>query len=506
MLATQTSLPYSNGGFRNSSVLISILGKIIAQVLLAGVLFVASASGDQQKLPKLGASSNSLFSPEHEYQLGRAWLRMFRSRAPTLDDDPLLQDYLEDLIYRLVPHSELEDRRIEVVIVDNPILNAFAVPGGVIGIHTGVLLYAQTEDELATVLAHEIAHLSQRHFSRGVEEQQKNKPLVLAGMLAGAILMATIGSDAGLAAISTTRAAALDAQLSFSRSHEQEADRIVDQTMVNAGMDPHAAPAMFERMLQASRYSGGKHIPEYLRTHPLSENRIADARNRARRHPVVANEPSLPFQLMRARMQVHHARTPQVAAARFRNSLAGEPRSHEADRYGLVLALSNSGQSGAAIAELDGLQREHPEQLEYIVARAEVDMSIGEAQSAIRSLQRELQLYPGNHALTMTYARAMIRNDEAHIAEQVLLAQSREKPNDPGLWHWLAEVQGLAGDIIGLHQSRAEYFILRGVFDEAERQLRYAMDMSIGDYHTTAKINQRLKDLAELRRYMKFLK
>jgi predicted Zn-dependent protease len=467
------------------------------------VFFVASASGDELKLPKLGESSNSLFSPEQEYQLGRAWLRMFRSRAPTLDD-PLLQDYLEDLIYRLVTHSQLEDRRIEVVIVDNPIINAFAVPGGVIGIHTGLLLYAQSEDELATVLAHEIAHLSQRHFSRGVEEQQKNMPLMLAGMLAGAILMATTGSDAGLAAISTTQAAALDARLSFSRSNEQEADRIGMQTMVNADMDPHAAPAMFERMLHGGRYSGGKHMPEFMRTHPLSENRIADTRNRARRYPVTENEPSLPFHLMRARMQVHHAQTPQVAAARFRDSLEGEPRSREADRYGLVLALTDAGQPSKATAELDGLQRERPEQLEYIVAQAEVDMSIGEGQSAIRSLNRELQLYPGNHALTMTYARAMVLNDEAHIAEQVLMEQSRVKPNDPGLWYLLAEVQGLSGNIIGLHQSRAEYFILNGVFDEAERQLKYAMDLSKGDYHTTAKINQRLKDLSEMREGMKF--
>lgn len=467
------------------------------------MFFVASASGDELKLPKLGESSNSLFSPEQEYQLGRAWLRMFRSRAPTLDD-PLLQDYLEDLIYRLVTHSQLEDRRIEVVIVDNPIINAFAVPGGVIGIHTGLLLYAQSEDELATVLAHEIAHLSQRHFSRGVEEQQKNMPLMLAGMLAGAILMATTGSDAGLAAISTTQAAALDARLSFSRSNEQEADRIGMQTMVNADMDPHAAPAMFERMLHGGRYSGGKHMPEFMRTHPLSENRIADTRNRARRYPVTENEPSLPFHLMRARMQVHHAQTPQVAAARFRDSLEGEPRSREADRYGLVLALTDAGQPSKATAELDGLQRERPEQLEYIVAQAEVDMSIGEGQSAIRSLNRELQLYPGNHALTMTYARAMVLNDEAHIAEQVLMEQSRVKPNDPGLWYLLAEVQGLSGNIIGLHQSRAEYFILNGVFDEAERQLKYAMDLSKGDYHTTAKINQRLKDLSEMREGMKF--
>ena len=178
---------------------------------------------------------------------------MFRSRAPTLDD-PLLQDYLEDLVYRLVTHSELQDRRVEVVIVDNPVINAFAVPGGVIGIHTGLLLYAQSEDELATVIAHEIAHLSQRHFSRGVEHQKKQQPLTLAGLLASAVLIATTGGAAGMAAMTATQAAAMDSRLRFSRGNEQEADRIGMQTMADAGMDPHAAPVMFERMLHNSRY------------------------------------------------------------------------------------------------------------------------------------------------------------------------------------------------------------------------------------------------------------
>ena len=203
---------------------------------MAVLLPASAATTDELKLPNLGESSSSLFSPEQEYQLGRAWLRMFRSQAPTLDD-PLLQDYLEDLIYRLVTHSELQDRRIDVVIVDNPVINAFAVPGGVIGVHTGLLLYAQNEDELATVLAHEIAHLSQRHFSRRVEQQQKQQPLTMAGLLASAVLIATTGG-AGLAAMTATQAAALDAQLRYSRSAEQEADRIGMQTMVKAGMDP----------------------------------------------------------------------------------------------------------------------------------------------------------------------------------------------------------------------------------------------------------------------------
>jgi len=476
----------------------------LVQFVLAIALFNASAfATDDLKLPNLGESSTSLFSPEQEYQLGRAWLRVFRSQAPTLDD-PMLQDYLEDLIYRLVTHSQLQDRRIEVVIVDNPVINAFAVPGGVIGVHTGLLLYAQSEDELATVLAHEIAHLSQRHFSRRIEQQQATQPLTLAGLLAGAVLIATTGGAAGMAALSATQAAALDAQLRHSRAAEQEADRIGMQTMVEAGMDPHAAPAMFERMLQSTRYSSANRIPEFMRTHPLSESRISDTRNRARQYPKVQSAPSLNYQLMRARMRVHHADTPQRAAETFRDSLDGTPISAEATRYGLVLSLIESGQPAAAQAELDELLAQDPTRIEYIVAQAELDMSINEAQSAVRMLQRELRLFPNNHALTMAYARALLMNDQAYIAEEVLIEQSHIRPDDPGLWYLLAEVQGLSGNIVGLHQARAEYFILNGVLDQAERQLNYAMPMAKNDYHTSAQISQRLRDISELRERMQF--
>ena len=164
------------------------------------------------KIPNLGESSTSLFSPDYEYRLGRMWLRSFRGQAPLMND-PLLHSYLESLVFELVQHSELQDRRIELVIVDNPTINAFAVPGGVIGVHSGLFQYAETEDEFATVMAHEIAHLSQRHFSRRMELAQEQGPMQLAGLLAGVLLAATVGTDAGMAAMSAAQGLAQDAQL-----------------------------------------------------------------------------------------------------------------------------------------------------------------------------------------------------------------------------------------------------------------------------------------------------
>ena len=472
-------------------------------VLLLSVALLNGSPGRAQelKLPNLGESSTSMFSAEFEHQLGRTWLRIFRSQVPTVDD-PLLHDYLEHLIYLLVSHSKLEDRRVEVVIVDSPEINAFAVPGGVIGINNGLLLYAQTEDELVTVLSHEIAHLSQRHFSRGVEFQQKNQPLTLAAMLASFVLLATVGGDAGMAAMSATQAAAQSSALRYSRTNEQEADRVGMQTLVDAGFDPHAAPSMFERMMQASRYSNTERIPEFLRTHPLSENRIADTRNRARQYPKQEPSVSLDYQLMRARVANQLATSPQEAIQKFRGELSGTPRSPEAATYGLVLALTSAGKTDQAGLELDGIWSKSPDRVEYIIADAEIDMARDQPGKAADKLAARLKVTPGNHALTMAYATALMRDQKPHIAEEVLEAQSKLNPGDPGLWYLLAEIQGLSGNIVGLHQSRAEYFILNGNLDQADKQLSYALKLTRGDYLTSAKINQRIADIAVMRTQM----
>lgn len=465
---------------------------------MALLFTTASSATDNLKLPNLGESSTSLFSSEFEYQLGRAWLSVFRRQAPTVND-PLLFDYLENLIFKLITHSRLDDRRVDVVIVDNANINAFAVPGGVIGVHNGLFLWAQSEDELATVLAHEVAHLSQRHFSRGVEFQKRQQPLTLAAMLASFALLAAGGGDAGIAALSATQAAAQNSALRYSRGNEQEADRIGMQTIVEAGFSPHAAPAMFERMLHASRYSSGRKVPEFLRSHPLSENRVADTRNRARQYSRKAIEPSTAFELMRARVAVSLANTPEEAVLQFKGELEGAPRSKTAATYGLVLALTNAGRTAEARKTLQPLLAENQDALEYILADTDIDMANNRPDLAAKKLSAQLKISPKNHPLTMAYANALMQGQQPHIAEEVLIAQSQVRGNDPGLWYLLAEAQGLSANIPGLHQSRAEYFILTGALDAAEKQLRYAQKLTRGNYQTTARISQRITDVAELR-------
>jgi predicted Zn-dependent protease len=256
---------------------------------------------------------------------------------------------------------------------------------------------------------------------------------------------------------------------------------------------------MFERMLQAARYAGGSRIPEFVRTHPLSENRIADTANRARQYPKQMRTENLGYQLMRARVANQLADTPEEAIQQFRGELDGTPVSKEAAIYGLTLALTDAGRPNEASLELDAIWSKDADRMEYVIADAEIDMAKNNPARAVKKLDAKLQLSPGNHALTMTYAKALMENQQPHVAEEVLITQSKINPGDPALWYLLAEVQGLSGNIVGLHQSRAEYFILIGVFDQAEKQLTYALKLVLNNYVNAAKINQRIVDIGELR-------
>ncbi len=477
--------------FRSSFLILTI-------ILFAVNSTVNHALIEDLKLPNLGETSTSLFSPEHEYQIGRMWLRFFRSNVKTLDD-PIVQDYIENLIFQLVTHSQLEDRRLEIVLIDSYQINAFAVPGGIIGVNNGLLLHARTESELASVLSHEIAHLSQRHFSRRIEYAKRQQPLTLATMLAGLVLLTAGAGDAGLATLTAGQAASRDASLAYSRSNEAEADRIGMMTLVASGLDPNGTASMFENMLRASKFSGVNQIPEFLRTHPLSENRIADARNRARDYPRVDRQPSLSYQLVRARTINQLKTSAEDSISYFRGALNTDKLLQEAMSYGLVLALTRGGHAQEARSALAPLIKKTPDRIEYIIADAQINLLENEPKQAAEKLRRRLSISPRNHPLTMAYADILVQNDQAYIAEEILVKQSEIKPNDPGLWYLLAETQGLAGNIIGLHESRAEFFILNGNLDQAEEQINYALELSKTNYQKSEILYQRLKDIKDIR-------
>ena len=225
------------------------------------------------ELPDLGGSAAALVSPAQEREVGAKLIRQLRKEAPT-SADPALKYYCDLLVSELAAASELTDRNLHPVLIDSPVLNAFAAPGGVVGINLGVFLHADNVHQLAAVLAHELAHLSQRHYARSVEYQRQNALPYVAALLASVALMAASGGTAGIAALSATQAAAQDSALRNSRAREQEADRVGIETLARAGLDPYAMASMFGQMSFAARFD--RKLPEFLLTHPVTESRISE--------------------------------------------------------------------------------------------------------------------------------------------------------------------------------------------------------------------------------------
>ena len=449
-------------------------------------------------LPSLGDASSAIVSPEQEHQLGRAWLSLLRGQVSQLSD-PQLKDYVETSVYRLAETSQLQDRRLEFVLLDSPQLNAFAAPGGIIGVNGGLFLYAQTESEYASVLAHELAHLSQRHFARGLEAQQRMQIPLMAAMLAGIVAAAAGAGDAGIAAIASAQAAAIQEQRRFSRQNEQEADRIGLVNLEKAGYDPRAMPSMFERLMRQYRYD--RKPPEFLMTHPVSESRIADTRNRAEQAKVGGIEDSLRYQLMRARVQLSYEDTPGLAAKRFRAQLEENPQ-QDAARYGLALAQIKGGQLNEARASLQPLLDKAPNEIIYNLAQVDLDITANRLDVAQQRVTRLLALYPDNYPLSQARVDLLLKQSKAQEAEKALDALLKRRPKDPDIWYLVAEVRGLSGNTVGLHQARAEYFALVGDYDQAIEQLDFAKRRATGNFQLASRIDARQRVLMEEQRML----
>lgn len=460
-----------------------------------------SINAAELNLPDFGDAISGTVSFKEEKRLGQLWMRRYRNQAP-VSSDPLIIDYITTLISKLAQNSSLNDRNLDLLLVENATLNAFAVPGNVMGVHTGLLVYAKTEAQLATVISHELAHLSQRHYARGLEKRKNMQLPFYAALLASLALAATTDGESGMAALSATQAAMVDSQLRFSRQFEQEADRLGMETLIASGYSAYAAAEMFEEMHKAYRFQ--RRPPEFLLSHPVTESRIADAKNRALNYRHGFFKDNLEFHLMRTRIRVLQQENAQSAIKYFKGELEGRSLSKEASRYGLALAYSNANDTKSARKTLAPLLQQDPDRVSYIIMDIDIDAAGKNFDSALLKLQKSLQKLPNNNPLKTRYAEVLMQAGRYQSCLDFLSQYTRTRPKDPHLWYLLAEVSGLAGDILMVHEARSEYFIQIGVYDQAMTQLRHALKLAKESHYHTALLTERLRYVERIQSNLEF--
>lgn len=459
------------------------------------LLLSVSIANAESELPDIGGSGYSIITLQQEYNLGRAWARLLRGQA-RIYEDALVSQYIEDLTWSLVSHSQLQDRRLEILVLDNPTINAFAAPGGIIGVHSGLILTAQSEGQLASVLAHELAHLSQRHFAAQLEEQRRNRPFFLASML-GSLLVAAADPEAGVAAIQSSMAASISSRLSFSRQNEREADYIGMQTLTSAGYSPFAMSEMFKRLQESARFS--KTPPEFLLTHPVTQSRISDALNRAEQFPKEKSvDNTLHFNLVRARVQANYAKDKTQLLEKYQ--ALQETADNDDVRYAIAYIAIKLKEFDLVRKEMNKFSEEFSNKLSARLLRAELTTAEENYVSALEQLQTLHSLYPGNHAISFLIADVYLHANQPEKASETYEMIVQNHPNDSRAWYLLAESYGLEGNIIGVHEARIEYFLLTANVDSAIKQIDYALkdpDITESD---KSRFEQRKKDALVIRK------
>lgn len=467
----------------------------VPAAVLAASIFASPANAVADELPDLGDVSQSAITPAQERRLGESIMRQIRS-DPAYLDDAEVSDYLNAVGYRLVGNSPDPAGPFEFFCILDRSVNAFALPGGFVGVHSGLLLTAQSESELASVLSHEIAHVTQKHIARLIAGQQK-AGLASMAALAVAILAARSNSDISQAAIVGAQAGMIQSQLNFTREHEREADRIGLQILDKSGFDVHTMPVFFERLQRATRIYESN-APSYLRTHPVTHERIADVQGRIQGMPFRQVPDGIEFQLVRARLTAMEG-NPRDAAANFMRLLNERKFSSEAAaRYGLVVALLRSGDFPRARKEVASLQTLKAKSPMIDALAAQTLVAGGEVEKGLAAYREALRANPGRRALAYGYADALINARRADEALGFLSSKLESSIADPRLYELQARGYSATGKRMQQHRAQAEAYALRGNLPGAIEQLQIAQRAGDGDFYQKSSVEARLKELVAL--------
>src|SRR5712692_397897 len=401
-----------------------ILSMRIPLVCLGLALLVPQAKA--QALPELGDTSGALLSPYLERKIGEQAMQEIRQRDQRFLDDPELTEYVNEIGRRIVAASPEARQDFEFFLVRDNTINAFAMPGGFVGVHTGLLLAAQTESELAGVLAHEVAHVTQHHIARLLGKQEQMSIPMLAAVVLG-LLAARSNPDLTQAVIAGAGATSIQSQLNYTRDFEREADRIGFQFLQQAGFDVGGMGSFFERMQKSTRLYENN-APAYLRTHPLTSERIADMQNRAQTAAYKQAPDSIEFSLARAKLSAEQG-PPREAVAHFGELVREHRYANEAGaRYGLASARARAREFSAAAIEVETVRKlvgTHP-MVELLAARSRGARGVARRSSAGSQLSAaSLRLCGGAAGIGTAPGRARLARGTG----------KKLPPRCPTVWH-----------------------------------------------------------------------
>lgn len=458
----------------------------------------ATASASRDELPDLGRAGGAVISNNEEYLLGRMIMRQLRDSGALLED-PIVDAYIQQLGQRLASRAHEGEHRFTFFVVRDPQINAFALPGGFIGIHHGLLLAAKTESELASVLAHEIAHVTQRHIARMIESSGQTSLMATAAIVAAVIIggVTGAGSDAIQAAMAVAQGAAIQSQINFTRGNEYEADRVGIDILARSGFDPNAMAAFFETL---ARYNSlaGRRVPDFLKTHPVTAERVAEARNRAALLAGVQAPPALDFTLVKARLRVLTSDLPDEALAFFEQRRpTNEEEWTETDRYGYALALLEAGRAAEAWKQFEWLLARREQVTAYHIGLARAQVAAGDPALAAGTFEHAIELFPRNLALTLFYGEYLIRHGEAKAAHRLLLDLVNNVDYTQAQVRLLALAASAAGDTADAHYYMSEVHVLGGNLQLAKQQLELALASPALDAVQKARFRARLDEIIE---------
>lgn len=424
------------------------------------------------KLPDLGTSALQALPLEKEQAIGEVMMMQIRGSSPVIND-PVLDEYLTTIGTKLVANANDVRFGFSFFWLNNADINAFAFYGGHVGVHTGLIAQSDNESQFASVLGHEIAHVTQRHLARRIQQQQDNSAITIAGMIAG-ILATIVAPDAGIAIISANQSQAAFSQLTHSRAAEQEADRMGMQTLNNAGFDARASSEFLTKLAAQVRYRYKP--PAFLLTHPLPESRISDARLRAEQYPKRQVGSSLDFNLAKSRVLARYENKPEQAESLFTKLLRENSFNNTALQYGLAISLVDQKKLEEAEKLLNALLKNDPKNLFYIDTRTDLLIAQDKAADAVEYLADLHNYRPNNQVITLNYANAALEAKQYLLAERILKSFLLAKPSHSLGKQLLTEAYKKQEKLAAYHEANADVLSQYGAYLKAADEIQKALN------------------------------